>query len=61
MVADIPYYVKIECKDGGISPVLVTFEDTKSRNGKAHGVNVYGSFRMKEPTAEKHDFEYKDP
>jgi hypothetical protein len=61
MIADIPYYMKIECKDGGISPVSVSVEDTKSKNGKVLGVSVYGSFRIKEPTADKNDFEIKDP
>ena len=61
LIADIPYYMKIECKDGSISPVQITFEDTKSKNGKLSGVYVYGSFRLKEPTADKNDYEYKDP
>tara|TARA_B110000285_G_C14772909_1_gene444845 strand:+ start:551 stop:679 length:129 start_codon:yes stop_codon:yes gene_type:complete len=38
----------------------MSLEDTKARNGKLQSINVYGSFRMKEPTAEKNDFEYKD-
>ena len=61
MIADIPYYMKIECKEGGISPVVITVEDTKSKNGKMFGLNVYGSFRIKEPTADKNDYEHKDP
>jgi hypothetical protein len=60
LVADIPYYIKIECKDGAVSPIQMSLEDTKARNGKLQAINVYGSFRMKEPTAEKNDFEYKD-
>ena len=38
----------------------MSLEDTKARNGKLQSINVYGSFRMKEPTPEKNDFEYKD-
>jgi hypothetical protein len=60
LVADIPYYIKIECKDGAVSPIQMSLEDTKARNGKLQAINVFGSFRMKEPTAEKNDFEYKD-
>ena len=34
LVADIPFYIKIECKDGAESPIVMSLEDIKAKNGK---------------------------
>jgi len=34
LVAEIPYYIKIECKDGAVSPIVMSLEDVKAKNGK---------------------------
>ena len=47
MHGELPYYYKIECTEGYMSPININIEDLDGK--KCEGLRVYGSFVHKEP------------
>ena len=61
LYAGSPHYLKIECPVGSPAPLAITLMTLRSEHGQTGGLEVYGSFRDKEPGPKKYEDKYRNP